>query len=160
LSTGQAARLLVGAACPVLTVPHIGWGTARLVPFQSRTFGRALVAWSDTRESARALRDALLLLARATQVRAASALRCRPWARRGWILGRAAGIAPELLHRVTAIATGGLDALPHNGAAITLLGICGPTHRQSYFDIFVVTVTVPLLALVAMVVLGTAFRSS
>jgi len=77
-----------------------------------------------------------------------------------WLeMGRAAGIAPELLHRVTAIATGGLDALPHNGAVITLLGICGLSHRQSYLDIFVVAVAVPLLALVAVVVLGTAFGS-
>ncbi len=77
-----------------------------------------------------------------------------------WLeMGRAAGIAPDLLHRVTAIATGGLDALPHNGAVITLLGICGLTHRQSYFDIFVVAVLVPLLALVAVVVLGTALGS-
>lgn len=68
LSTGQAARLLVGAACPVLTVPHIGWGADNSVPLQQTILGRALVAWSDTRESARALRDALPLLARATQV--------------------------------------------------------------------------------------------
>jgi H+/gluconate symporter-like permease len=74
-------------------------------------------------------------------------------------MGRTAGIAPDLLHRVTAIATGGLDALPHNGAVITLLGICGLTHRQSYLDIFVVAVAVPLLALVAVVGLGTAFGS-
>ncbi len=45
------------------------------------------------------------------------------------------------------------------GAVITLLGICGLTHRQSYLDIFVVAVVVPLLALVAVVVLGTAFGS-
>lgn len=77
-----------------------------------------------------------------------------------WLeMGRATGIAPELLHRVTAIATGGLDALPHNGAVITLLGICGLSHRQSYLDIFVVAVAVPLLALVAVVVLGTVFGS-
>jgi H+/gluconate symporter-like permease len=77
-----------------------------------------------------------------------------------WLeMGRTAGIAPDLLHRVTAIATGGLDALPHNGAVITLLGICGLTHRQSYLDIFVVAVAVPLLALVAVVGLGTAFGS-
>jgi len=74
-------------------------------------------------------------------------------------MGRAAGIAPELLHRVTAIATGGLDALPHNGAVITLLAICKLTHRQSYADIFVVAVAVPLLALVAVVTLGTVFGS-
>jgi H+/gluconate symporter-like permease len=77
-----------------------------------------------------------------------------------WLeMGRAAGIAPDLLHRVTAIATGGLDALPHNGAVITLLGICKLTHRQSYFDIFVVAVAIPLLALVSVVVLGTWFGS-
>ena len=69
-------------------------------------------------------------------------------------MGRAAGISPELLHRVTAIATGGLDALPHNGAVITLLAICKLTHRQSYADIFVVAVAGPLLALAAVVALG------
>lgn len=75
-----------------------------------------------------------------------------------WLeMGRSAGIAPELMHRVVAIATGGLDAMPHNGAVITLLGICGMTHRESYFDIFVVAVVAPLLALVAVVALGTAF---
>ena len=77
-----------------------------------------------------------------------------------WLaMGQAAGIAPELLHRVTAIATGGLDALPHNGAVITLLGICGLSHRQAYADIFVVAVAVPVLALVTVVVLGSAFGS-
>ncbi len=74
-------------------------------------------------------------------------------------MGRAAGVAPDLLHRVIAIATGGLDALPHNGAVITLLGICRLTHRQSYADIFVVAVAVPLLALVAVVLLGSLFGS-
>ena len=72
-------------------------------------------------------------------------------------MGRAAGISPELLHRVTSIATGGLDALPHNGAVITLLAICKLTHRQSYFDIFVVAVLFPLVALAAVVALGTLF---
>jgi H+/gluconate symporter-like permease len=72
-------------------------------------------------------------------------------------MARAANVAPELLHRVTAIATGGLDALPHNGAVITLLSICKLTHRQSYPDILVVAVLAPLAALVAVVALGTAF---
>lgn len=71
--------------------------------------------------------------------------------------GQAAGISPELLHRVVAIATGGLDALPHNGAVITLLGICGLTHRQAYADIFVVAVAIPVLSLVVVVLLGSAF---
>ncbi|MHB8763499.1 MAG: GntP family permease [Deferrisomatales bacterium] len=72
-------------------------------------------------------------------------------------MGRAAGISPELLHRVTSIATGGLDALPQNGAVITLLAICKLTHRDSYADIFVVAAAVPILALVVVVILGTAF---
>jgi H+/gluconate symporter-like permease len=77
-----------------------------------------------------------------------------------WLaMGRAAGIAPELMHRVTTIATGGLDALPHNGAVITLLSICGLTHRQSYGDIFVVAVLGPLVALAVVVGLGSAFGS-
>jgi len=77
-----------------------------------------------------------------------------------WLeMGRAAGIAPDLLHRVTAIATGGLDTLPHNGAVITLLGICKLTHRQSYLDIFVVAVAVPVLALMCVVTLGSFFGS-
>lgn len=70
-------------------------------------------------------------------------------------LARAANISPELLHRVTAIATGGLDALPHNGAVITLLSICKLTHRESYPDILVVAVIGPLAALVTVVMLGT-----
>ena len=74
-------------------------------------------------------------------------------------LARAEGISPELLHRVTAIATGGLDTLPHNGAVVTLLAICKLSHRQSYADIFMVAVLIPLLALVAVVGLGSAFGS-
>jgi len=74
-------------------------------------------------------------------------------------LSRLAGISPELMHRVTSIATGGLDALPQNGAVITLLTICKLTHRQSYGDIFVVAAIVPVLALVAVIILGTLFGS-
>ena len=74
-------------------------------------------------------------------------------------LARVADIAPELLHRVTAIAAGGLDALPHNGAVITLLAICGLTHRQSYLDILVVAVLAPIATLVAVVALATMFGS-
>lgn len=47
---------------------------------------------------------------------------------------------PQLLHRVAAMASGGMDTLPHNGAVITLLGIAGLTHKQSYKDIFAITV--------------------
>ena len=51
----------------------------------------------------------------------------------------AAGIPLEVLHRVAAMASGGMDTLPHNGAVITLLAVTGLTHRQSYKDIFAIT---------------------
>ena len=54
---------------------------------------------------------------------------------------RTLGIPPEVLHRVPAMASGGMDTLPHNGAVITLLAITGLTHRQSYGDIFAMTGT-------------------
>ncbi|QBE61673.1 GntP family permease [Pseudoduganella lutea] len=52
----------------------------------------------------------------------------------------AAGIPLEVLHRVVAMASGGMDTLPHNGAVITLLAVTGLTHRQSYKDIFGITI--------------------
>ncbi|MBS7457579.1 GntP family permease [Coralloluteibacterium stylophorae] len=52
----------------------------------------------------------------------------------------AAGIPMEVLHRVAAMASGGMDTLPHNGAVITLLAVTGLTHRQAYGDIFAITV--------------------
>ena len=51
----------------------------------------------------------------------------------------AAHIPLEVMHRVSAMASGGMDTLPHNGAVITLLAVTGLTHRQSYKDIFVIT---------------------
>ena len=52
---------------------------------------------------------------------------------------QAAGIPPDVLHRVAAMASGGMDTLPHNGAVITLLAVTGLTHRSSYRDIFAMT---------------------
>ncbi len=52
---------------------------------------------------------------------------------------QAAGIPMEVLHRIAAMASGGMDTLPHNGAVITLLAVTGLTHRQSYGDIFAIT---------------------
>jgi len=51
----------------------------------------------------------------------------------------AAGISPEVLHRVAAMASGGMDTLPHNGAVITLLTVTGLTHRQAYAEILGMT---------------------
>ena len=69
------------------------------------------------------------------------------------------GIDLELVHRIAALSSGGFDALPHNGAVITLLAICGLTHRQSYRDIAVVAIVVPVIALIVVILLGTLFGS-
>ena len=72
-------------------------------------------------------------------------------------MAQAAGLSPQILHRVAALASGGLDALPQNGAVITLLAICGLNHKQSYFDIFMVAVAFPLMAMVVVIVLNGMF---
>ncbi|MGO1165951.1 MAG: GntP family permease [Janibacter sp.] len=64
------------------------------------------------------------------------------------------GIPMDLMHRVTAMASTGFDSLPHNGAIITLLLVCGLSHRESYKDIFVVTVIVPVAGLLAVMGIG------
>jgi H+/gluconate symporter-like permease len=69
------------------------------------------------------------------------------------------GMDPALLHRVAVIASGTLDSLPHNGAVVTLLAVCGSTHRESYFDIVMVGIVSAILALVAVIVLGSLFGS-
>ena len=62
-------------------------------------------------------------------------------------------ISPEILHRVASLACGGLDTLPHNGAVITTLAICGLTHKESYKDIFVTSVLIPIIV-TAIIVIG------
>jgi H+/gluconate symporter-like permease len=69
------------------------------------------------------------------------------------------GIDPSLLHRVAVIGSGTLDSLPHNGAVVTLLAVCGTTHRESYLDIVMVGIVGALIALGVVIGLGTAFGS-
>jgi H+/gluconate symporter-like permease len=69
------------------------------------------------------------------------------------------GLNPELLHRVAVIGSGTLDSLPHNGAVVTLLAVCGSTHRDSYRDIVVVGIIGALVALAAVIALGSMVGS-
>lgn len=55
-------------------------------------------------------------------------------------------IPPDVMHRVIAMESSGIDSLPHNGAVITLLAVTGLTHKQSYGDIFVITIFKTLAA--------------
>ena len=68
-------------------------------------------------------------------------------------MASALNISPQILHRVASLACGGLDTLPHNGAVITTLAICGLTHKESYKDIFVTSVLIPIVV-TAIIVIG------
>ena len=65
----------------------------------------------------------------------------------------ALAISPEILHRIASLSSGGLDTLPHNGAVITTLAICGLTHKESYKDIFVTSVLIPILTTAVIVII-------
>jgi H+/gluconate symporter-like permease len=74
-------------------------------------------------------------------------------------LAAEAHIDPALMHRVAVMSAGTLDSLPHNGAVVTLLAVCGQTHRDSYFDIVMVCIVGAVLALGVVIVLGSVFGS-
>jgi H+/gluconate symporter-like permease len=69
------------------------------------------------------------------------------------------GIDPALLHRIAVMSAGTLDSLPQNGAVVTLLAVCGSTHRESYFDIVMAAVVGPIVALAVVIALGSVFGS-
>lgn len=70
-------------------------------------------------------------------------------------MSQALNISPEIMHRIASLASGGLDTLPHNGAVITTLAICSLTHKDSYKDIFITSVVIPILV-TALVVITTS----
>ncbi|WP_432403541.1 GntP family permease [Wukongibacter sp. M2B1] len=68
------------------------------------------------------------------------------------------GVVPEALHRILAIAGGGLDSLPHNGYVVTTLnGICGETHKDAYAPVFWLTVFLPMVSTILGITLFTLF---
>ncbi|MBT3146979.1 GntP family permease [Neptunomonas phycophila] len=70
-------------------------------------------------------------------------------------LATANGIDPGVIHRIMIMAAGGLDTLPHCGAVITLLAVTKLNHKQSYFDIAICTMAIPLIATTVVIVLAT-----
>jgi H+/gluconate symporter-like permease len=60
---------------------------------------------------------------------------------------------------VAVIGAGTLDSLPHNGAVVTLLAVCGTTHRESYGDIVMTCIVSALIALAAVILLGSMLGS-
>jgi len=66
---------------------------------------------------------------------------------------------PSLLHRVAVIGAGTLDSLPHNGAVVTLLAVCGVTHKESYAHLAMVAIVGAIVALAVVILLGNQFGS-
>lgn len=64
----------------------------------------------------------------------------------------ALGVSLPWVHRISVIAAGTLDTLPHQGAQITLLNICHQTHKEAYWPIFVTQLAIPIAALVVLMV--------
>jgi H+/gluconate symporter-like permease len=69
------------------------------------------------------------------------------------------GIDPAVLHRIAVMSAGTLDSLPQNGAVVTMLAVCGATHRESYFDIVMTAIVGPIIALVVVILLGSLVGS-
>ena len=63
-------------------------------------------------------------------------------------------LTPEALHRVASVASGGLDTLPHNGAVLTLLSVCGLTHKDSYLDICMNCCIIPTIAVIVCIIMA------
>ncbi|MFO0109627.1 MAG: GntP family permease [Alphaproteobacteria bacterium] len=74
-------------------------------------------------------------------------------------IAAATGLDPSLMHRVAVVASGTLDSLPHNGAVVTMLAICGCSHKEGYLDIVMVAIIGALLALSAVIVVGSTLGS-
>ncbi len=64
------------------------------------------------------------------------------------------GVNAEALHRVAAIASGGLDTLPHNGGLIASFAIWGTTHKESYRHAFVTACVIPIVATVVAIIMA------
>ncbi len=69
------------------------------------------------------------------------------------------GVDPSQLHRSVALASGTLDAMPHNGYVVTTIrAVCGETHRAAYFPMAALCVLIPLVGLaVAFAMFGLGF---
>ena len=70
-----------------------------------------------------------------------------------------AGIPLEVLHRIVAISSIGIDPVPHCGALVTMLAICGLSHKDSYGDIAILMgmkFLVPFLCVIFYMVTGIA----
>lgn len=62
------------------------------------------------------------------------------------------GINLEHVHRISVIAAGTLDTLPHQGGQITIFAITHMNHKSAYWDICVTQLIIPLLTVFAVTI--------
>lgn len=68
------------------------------------------------------------------------------------------GLDPNAMHRISALASGGLDSLPHNGYIVTTIrAVSNETHERAYKPVFVISVGVSIIALILAIILYTIF---
>ena len=66
------------------------------------------------------------------------------------------GLDAGAMHRISVLASGGLDSLPHNGYIVTTIrAVCNETHERAYKPIFILTVVIPLIAVALAILLYT-----
>jgi H+/gluconate symporter-like permease len=66
----------------------------------------------------------------------------------------ALGLNPHLVSRILSMSSGAFDAMPHNGAVITMLAVAGLTHVQAYKHFFWGHVMATTIALFFAIPLG------
>ena len=62
------------------------------------------------------------------------------------------GVSPEVLHRIVSMASECVDTGPHSGALVTLMAVCGLTHRESYYDVVMLTLLKTLVVFLCLAV--------
>lgn len=68
------------------------------------------------------------------------------------------GLDPNAMHRISTLASGGLDSLPHNGYIVTTIrAVSNETHERAYKPVFVISVGVSIIALILAIILYTIF---
>ncbi len=66
----------------------------------------------------------------------------------------AMGINPQVFHRISTIASGVLDSLPHAGPNVTFLAVTNLTYKEAYPHMFFITCVVPFIGTVTAILLS------
>ena len=57
----------------------------------------------------------------------------------------AMGISPDIIHRISVMASGGLDTLPHSSGTASALGVAQLSHKEGYMHVFWLNTVIPII---------------